>query len=328
MTKHLLLELLAKWDILNLILHLLTSSLMWFTLLFAGFRILKVKVKLNYSIFGVFLLACNSLFLRPFTSGIFTFFTMLIPVFLILKFYSKSKWTISFFITAILIISTAVFPMLFIIPLTSSNHALISFFKSQYGIMVGSLTETLGIVVLLALLNIFNVATVPTPGQTVLIDIFIFSGLSLLCYYEFAKIWEKPDQFLILPCIAFLVSAALAVAYYIKKVNDKKTIEIMNQDYQELNKKYQSLKNLCDPDIPDFGDKLDMYFTQREQEVLQLLAQGMDNSKIAENLHLAMGSVTNRVSKLKEKIELDSRDQLTLFAIAWVNKFRNSRKKN
>jgi hypothetical protein len=228
MTKHLLLQILNERDILVLILHLLMSSLFWFTLLIAGFHILKVKVNFKYSIPGVFILACVSIFLRPFTSGILTFFTMLIPPFLFLKFYSKSKWSVSFFITAILILSTAVFPMLFIIPLTSANHALIPFFSndSRYGVMVGSLAETLGVVVLLALLNIFNVVTIPIPGQTVFIDIFIFAGLSFLGYYEFMKIWGKLGEFLIMPCIAFLVSAALAVAYYIKKVNDRKTNEI------------------------------------------------------------------------------------------------------
>ena len=135
------------------------------------------------------------------------------------------------------------------------------------------------------------------------------------------QIWEGSKVnpmilFLIKPFVGFMVSGALFVAYSFKKSNDRRR----DQEFQDLNEKYQALKNLVDPDIPDFGDKLNMYFTQREQEVLQLLAQGMDNGKIAENLNLAMGTVTNRVSKLKEKIDLDSRDQLTLFAIAWVNK--------
>lgn len=56
-------------------------------------------------------------------------------------------------------------------------------------------------------------------------------------------------------------------------------------------------------------------FTQRELDVMRLVAGGYDNKEIADELCLAEGSVRNLVSKLLEKIELKDRTQLAVYAV-------------
>jgi DNA-binding CsgD family transcriptional regulator len=340
MTRDLLLEALNKWYILDLILLIFTFMLAWFSVLTVGFHMLKVEVKLKRTIPVVLLLAFISLFLKPFTPGAWAFFVILIPLILFLKFYSKVKWTIAFWVTSILLLSTAVFPMLLIMPLTSSNRALASFFfTTRYGVMITSLTEAIGAVVLLAFLNIFNTLLIPKPVRTVtftdFIDIYIFSALLFLCYYEFMKIWGSSNQFLMKSFIVWLVAAGALVGFYIKKINDQKKDQKKDQEYQRLKESKidpQELENYCNliiknlnnPDIPDFADISDIEFTRREEDILQLLAQGKSNGEIAQILFLSQGRVTNIVSDVKSKTCLEDRNKLVLYAIYWVRKKKKS----
>ncbi len=55
--------------------------------------------------------------------------------------------------------------------------------------------------------------------------------------------------------------------------------------------------------------------TPRELDVLQLLAQGLDNEAIARRLTLTMRTVQNHVSNLYGKLGVDSRAEAILFAI-------------
>lgn len=53
--------------------------------------------------------------------------------------------------------------------------------------------------------------------------------------------------------------------------------------------------------------------TPREQQVLQLIARGMDNSRISQELHLAEQTVRNYTSRIYSKIGVNSRAE----AIVW-----------
>lgn len=56
-------------------------------------------------------------------------------------------------------------------------------------------------------------------------------------------------------------------------------------------------------------------FTERELDVMKLVAQGYDNKEIADELFLAEGTVRNQVSHLLEKTGLKDRTQLAVYAV-------------
>jgi DNA-binding NarL/FixJ family response regulator len=63
------------------------------------------------------------------------------------------------------------------------------------------------------------------------------------------------------------------------------------------------------------GEQLLDEFTEREQEVLTLLAQGLSNPEIADRLHLARGTVRNYVSGILQKLGVSDRTQAAVVAV-------------
>ena len=65
----------------------------------------------------------------------------------------------------------------------------------------------------------------------------------------------------------------------------------------------------------------DENMTEREKEVLLLIADGMSNKEIAEELHISVKTVKTHVSNLLMKCELEDRTQLAVLAHrrGWVN---------
>ena len=59
----------------------------------------------------------------------------------------------------------------------------------------------------------------------------------------------------------------------------------------------------------------DEALTEREEAVLALVAQGKSNREIAEGVLLAEGTVKNYVSKIMEKLHVDSRTELAIKAL-------------
>lgn len=55
--------------------------------------------------------------------------------------------------------------------------------------------------------------------------------------------------------------------------------------------------------------------TDRELDIIKLIAEGMDNKEIAGTLFLAEGTVRNNISKMLEKLKLKDRTQLAVYAI-------------
>ena len=49
--------------------------------------------------------------------------------------------------------------------------------------------------------------------------------------------------------------------------------------------------------------------SEREREVLVMLAQGIPNKEIADKLHIAEGTVKNHVSNILAKLQVDNRTQ-------------------
>ncbi|HAI85886.1 MAG TPA: DNA-binding response regulator [Firmicutes bacterium] len=56
--------------------------------------------------------------------------------------------------------------------------------------------------------------------------------------------------------------------------------------------------------------------TDREKDVIELVAQGLSNREIAETLHLSEGTVRNYLSVILEKLELRDRTQLAVFYLS------------
>lgn len=67
------------------------------------------------------------------------------------------------------------------------------------------------------------------------------------------------------------------------------------------------------PTIPNIA--LTSLLSDRETEVLRLLAQGMTNQEIASQLFLSEGTVKNYVSAIFSKINVADRTQATIFAL-------------
>jgi len=63
-------------------------------------------------------------------------------------------------------------------------------------------------------------------------------------------------------------------------------------------------------------------FTEREREVLLLVADGLSNKEIADELHISIKTVKTHVSNLLMKCELEDRTQLAVLAHrkGWANK--------
>jgi DNA-binding NarL/FixJ family response regulator len=57
--------------------------------------------------------------------------------------------------------------------------------------------------------------------------------------------------------------------------------------------------------------------SEREREVLKLLAQGLTNAEISERLYLTKGTVRNYVSAILEKLGVEDRTQAALAAIRY-----------
>ncbi len=55
--------------------------------------------------------------------------------------------------------------------------------------------------------------------------------------------------------------------------------------------------------------------TEREREVLQLLADGLNNAGIAQRLHLSAHTVRTHVGNIMRKLEVHSRSQAAWLAL-------------
>jgi NarL family two-component system response regulator LiaR len=67
---------------------------------------------------------------------------------------------------------------------------------------------------------------------------------------------------------------------------------------------------------PARTDEVDLAeLTEREQDVLKLIARGLSNRQIADTLHITEGTVKGHVSNVLSKLHLQDRTQAALFAV-------------
>ena len=200
MVRDLLLNIINKWYLSDLILLLLLSFsflIFWFTSLILGLKILNVNVKLKHIVPGTFFLTFISLFIKPFTPGLLAFFITLIPVLILIKSYSKTKWLFACWVSFIVLLTSSIGPMLFINPISSINHDIGSFLFSMYGLPVMGLIEAFGVVLLLLILNIFDISLTPDPKRPLksveFISAYVLLVLCYWCYNLTIDILEKPN---------------------------------------------------------------------------------------------------------------------------------------
>lgn len=55
--------------------------------------------------------------------------------------------------------------------------------------------------------------------------------------------------------------------------------------------------------------------TDREQEICQLVAQGLNNREIADQLFLSEGTIKNHMTRILDKLELRDRTQLAIYTL-------------
>lgn len=69
-----------------------------------------------------------------------------------------------------------------------------------------------------------------------------------------------------------------------------------------------ALKTIMEPDQQRLKE-----LTERETDIVELVAQGLSNKEIAEELYLGVGTVRNMLSVILDKLEIRDRTQLAIY---------------
>lgn len=76
--------------------------------------------------------------------------------------------------------------------------------------------------------------------------------------------------------------------------------------------------NLAEQTLPSASEEIKLAdLTERERDILRLLARGRSNEQIAGALHLSIGTVRNYVSTLFSKLDVADRTQAALMAVRY-----------
>lgn len=114
-----------------------------------------------------------------------------------------------------------------------------------------------------------------------------------------------------------------AQGYLLKDIPPTELVQAVREAYQgkvqlhpEIAKKLMSLAAAKDkPAINRAATEPEIELTDREGEVLQLIADGMNNREIAEKLVISEKTVKTHVSNILSKLHLDDRTQAAIYAL-------------
>jgi len=114
-----------------------------------------------------------------------------------------------------------------------------------------------------------------------------------------------------------------AQGYLLKDIPPTELVRAVRDAYQgkvqlhpEVARKLMSLAAAKDkPKISHSANGSENSLTDREQEVLQLIADGMNNREIAEKLVISEKTVKSHVSNILNKLHLDDRTQAAIYAL-------------
>lgn len=109
-----------------------------------------------------------------------------------------------------------------------------------------------------------------------------------------------------------------ALGYLLKDSNPDDLVRAIRQVYRGEPSLHPSIARKILQDLrrsPSAGDVIQESLTDREVEVLQLLAKGKDNQEIAEKLVIAEVTVRTHISTILRKLHLANRVQASLYAL-------------
>lgn len=105
-----------------------------------------------------------------------------------------------------------------------------------------------------------------------------------------------------------------ADGYILKEMENEKIIQAVKSIFNGVNvfggNVYKNIQNKFNA-----STSRDFNLTDREKDIIDLVAKGYDNKEIAAILFLAEGTIRNNISKMLEKLNLKDRTQLAVFAI-------------
>ena len=111
-----------------------------------------------------------------------------------------------------------------------------------------------------------------------------------------------------------------AAGYLLKDVLQADLVKAIHQAAQgepalhpEAQRRLVELLTRPQPAQPDEADVAQL--TERERDVLRLIARGLSNRQIADTLHITEGTVKGHVSNILSKLHLQDRTQAALFAV-------------
>ena len=113
-----------------------------------------------------------------------------------------------------------------------------------------------------------------------------------------------------------------ADGYILKEMEDEKVIASVKSIYAGMSifgdNVYKVMRSRMEQ-APKASEQTiienDQHFTDRELDIIKLVAQGYDNKEIATELFLAEGTVRNNISRVLEKLSLKDRTQLAVYAV-------------
>lgn len=114
-----------------------------------------------------------------------------------------------------------------------------------------------------------------------------------------------------------------ADGYILKEMEDEKVIASVKSVYAGMSifgdGVYRVMKSRMEQAVTSKQNaatvESDCHFTDRELDIVKLVAQGYDNKEIATKLFLAEGTVRNNISRVLEKLSLKDRTQLAVYAV-------------
>lgn len=385
MTRDLLFRLINQRLFGQLFLIALACSFSWIVIAKLQLRIVEARVALKkilpYAVIGSMVnLFIIKLFLRSPVAALAQIAMMVIFLKIICK---KVRMISAFWATFISLMSTT-FGSYLIYTLFCfwDNNIRTYMLTNEYGMILGTLAETVGPLILLHILSTFNFSvTFLLSKKLTRVDLIGVPAFGLMYFSLYnsttrfvSTVRNNPQEMVnvlfsdlgsILASVlgAFLIVASVQKMREIerkqheieRKHHESKQRELemekneLSQKYQELQELYQRAREdkLDSQDLEKLSNILHTYgdliiknlnastnlepnllnlpvveFTDREQDVVRLIAKGYDNKRIARELYLSGKYVVNIIVSIKAKIVAEIGDiserMLVVYAVYWV----------